>query len=128
MMDVKARITAIGSQALTDGDAMVILFNETASAALREVAVIQKFEQPAEQGQIKLHANDVLTIGDHDYPIVEVGQLVNNNLQTIGHVTLIFGKNVPTGLQNALHFAPGVAKPEFKVGTEIVYHFQTDRD
>ena len=39
-MDVKAHVTAIGPQALTDGDEMVILFNQTASEALREVAVI----------------------------------------------------------------------------------------
>jgi Phosphotransferase system sorbitol-specific component IIA len=122
-MDVKAHVTAVGPQALTDGDEMVILFNQTASEALREVAVIQEFDQPQDQAKIKLAVNDRLTIAGHDYVINRVGKLVNDNLESIGHVTLVFGEAGPSGLQNALHFDNQGTKPKFKVGTEIVYHF-----
>ncbi|MCH4056644.1 MAG: PTS glucitol/sorbitol transporter subunit IIA [Lactobacillaceae bacterium] len=122
-MDVKAHVTAIGPQALTDGDEMVILFNQTASEALREVAVIQEFVTPEDQAKITLAVNDRVTIDGHDYVISRVGKLVNDNLESIGHVTLVFGEAGPSGLQNALHFDNQGVKPAFKIGTEIIYHF-----
>ncbi|WP_261806392.1 PTS glucitol/sorbitol transporter subunit IIA [Lapidilactobacillus luobeiensis] len=120
-MDIKAEVTAIGPQALTSGDPMVILFNETASAALREVAVIQKFTDLAAAQKMTITVGDSLTIGSQTYPIKSVGKLVNDNLRSIGHVTLVFDEAAPLGLQNALHFAKQ-PKPSFTVGTPIIYH------
>lgn len=120
-MDIEAKVTAVGPQALTSGDPMVILFNETASAALREVAVIQTFAEPAQMQQLTLKVGDRLTIDGQDYPIKSVGDLVDNNLRSIGHVTLVFDEAAPMGLQNAIHFAKQ-PKPAFKVGTKIIYH------
>lgn len=121
MSDVKATITAIGAQALSAKDPMVILFDESASPELREVALIQRFASTAAQQSLVLATGDSLIMAGKEYPITHIGQLVNENLQTIGHITLIFGSEGPRDLQNALYLSEKV-KPDFKTGTEIVYH------
>lgn len=121
MADVKAVITAIGEQALSAKDPMVILFDESASPELRAVAVIQKFAATTAQRELTLADGDLLIIDGTTYPIEHVGSLVNENIRTIGHVTLIFGDEDPQDLQNALYLTATV-KPDFKIGTELVYH------
>lgn len=121
MADVKAVITAIGKQALSAKDPMVILFDESASPELRSVAVIQKFAATTAQRELTLADGDLLIIDGTTYPIEHVGSLVNENIRTIGHVTLIFGDEGPQDLQNALYLTATV-KPDFKIRTELVYH------
>ncbi|MFD1465149.1 PTS glucitol/sorbitol transporter subunit IIA [Lapidilactobacillus mulanensis] len=119
-MEIKSTVTAIGPKALSDEDPMVILFDESASEALRQVAIIQQFGDPAHQEKLHVQSGDQLSIDGQHFKIHEVGSLVNENLRTIGHVTLIFSDKGPSDLQNALYFAEGT-KPEFHVGTQIIY-------
>ncbi|WP_225048775.1 PTS glucitol/sorbitol transporter subunit IIA [Lacticaseibacillus kribbianus] len=120
-MSIHATITAVGALALSATDPMVILFDASATPALRQVAVIQQFENPAEQRGLHLQKGDRLRVGSATFTIDAVGQLANANLQSIGHVTLFFGP-VPAGggLANALYLSPKT-RPALAVGTELTY-------
>lgn len=120
MSEVKSTVTAIGAKALSAKDPMVIMFDESASTELREVAVIQKFASADAQQNLVLTTGDKLMIDGHNYEITHVGQLVNEHLRTIGHVTLIFGQVDIEDLQNAIYLSEKV-KPDFQIGTEIIY-------
>lgn len=119
-MEIQAKVTAIGAQALTTADPMVILFDASASESIKKVAVIQQFADVKAKAQLDLHRGDQIVIGQQAYQIKKVGQLVNENLRTIGHVTLIFSKQDTNDLQSAVLLTPEV-KPQFSIGTTITY-------
>ncbi|WP_461226913.1 PTS glucitol/sorbitol transporter subunit IIA [Lacticaseibacillus suihuaensis] len=120
-MSIKATITAVGPKALSDRDPMVILFDDSATAALRQVAVIQRFLDQAAQRKLRLAAGDTLTIDETTYTITAVGALANANLQSIGHVTLMFAPQPKDGgLANALYLSPAI-RPRVVVGSTLDY-------
>lgn len=119
-MEITATVTAIGTQALDADDPLVILFDESATAALRDIAVIQRFASTTEQAALALVAGDQLVIDATPYTITSVGQLANTNLQTIGHVSLIFAPVPEQPLANALYLTP-VVKPKLTVGSQLTY-------
>ena len=88
-MQFTATITAIGKDALSSKDPMIILFGPEATDALRDVAVIQQFDDPAALSQFSIQAGDRLTIDGTAFTMTYVGQLAISNLKTIGHVTLL---------------------------------------
>lgn len=120
-MEITATVTAIGQDAISTKDNMVILFGDQATNALRDVSVIQEFADAEAAKQLNLVRGDHLYIDDIKYRITDVGRLTNSGLQQIAHATLVF-KPVPTedALGNALYLSP-TAMPVFKVGTQIRY-------
>lgn len=119
-MEITATVTAIGTQALDADDSLVILFDESATAALRDIAVIQRFASATDQAAVALAAGDQLLIDAAPYTITYVGQLANTNLQTIGHVSLIFAPVPAQPMANALYLTPAV-KPKLTVGSQLTY-------
>lgn len=120
-MKITSTVTAIGAHAISKKDAMIILFGDSATDALRDVSVIQEFDQPDKAKKMVLKHGDHLYIDDIKYRVNGVGKLTNANLQQIGHATLIF-KPMPDrdALGNAIYLIP-TAIPTFKVGTVIRY-------
>lgn len=120
-MELSATVTAIGEKALSPKDNMVILFGDKATNALREVSVIQQFDDPEAQKTMTIAHGDRVYINDIKYTVAAVGGLTNANLEQIAHATLIF-QPVPAEdvLGNALYLTP-YAKPTFKIGTKIRY-------
>ncbi|MFD1318617.1 PTS glucitol/sorbitol transporter subunit IIA [Loigolactobacillus zhaoyuanensis] len=121
MSTVTSTVTAIGANALETNDPLVILFDQTATPELQDIAVIQKFTDPTVMQQLTLAEGDVITIDTHTYTIAYVGDVANQNLQTIGHITLLFAP-LPASdrLGNGIYLTNTV-KPEFHVGTKISY-------
>lgn len=119
-MKTTATITAIGKQALAAADPLVILFDEAATPALRDIAVIQRFASAEAQAALRLKAGDQLVIGETAYTIQRVGELANTNLQTIGHVSLIFAPVPAQPMANALYLTPE-RKPQLTVGSRLTY-------
>lgn len=124
MVEIKATITAIGPEAISPTDPLVILFDEDATVALKRIALLQEFESEEAMSQLALTTGDQILIGEQAYHVQYVGEVANDNLQTIGHATLLFTP-VPENdrLGNGVYLTPYV-KPDFKVGTQITY--QTD--
>ncbi|MSD83563.1 PTS sorbitol transporter subunit IIA [Lactobacillus curvatus] len=125
-MNTQAEIIAIGNDAVDAQEPMVILFDEHATAAIQDVALIQRFMDETAKKQLTLTTDSVVMINQQPYTITYVGALVNSNLNSIGHVALIFGPAPQEDqLQSGLYLTPAVvgvsAFPEFKVGTQITY-------
>ncbi|WP_125704065.1 PTS glucitol/sorbitol transporter subunit IIA [Lacticaseibacillus daqingensis] len=120
-METKATITAIGAAALAPNDPLVILFDDSATPALREVTLIQQFEDLEAQRAMTLATGDTLVIGATPFTITAVGQLANPSLQSIGHVALVFtAPPAEDRLENALYLKP-TTRPHFEVGTTLTY-------
>jgi PTS system glucitol/sorbitol-specific IIA component len=116
---ISAKITSIGADAISDEDNMAILFGESATPDLKKVAVIQKFTN-LENQKFDLKQGDQIKIGQLEYEIKFVGSLVNNNLQTIGHTTLVFKELPEQPLESAIYLSSNQF-PNFEVGEEIQY-------
>ena len=116
---ISAKITGIGNDAISEKDGLVILFDKTATPDLKKVAVIQEIRD-LNHSDFNLKKGGQIKIGSDSYQIEFVGSLVNNNLKTIGHTTLVF-KEVPTNpLESAVYLRSGKF-PSFEVGEEIQY-------
>ncbi|WP_238526684.1 PTS glucitol/sorbitol transporter subunit IIA [Carnobacterium sp. 17-4] len=113
-------ITAIGENAISKKDPMIILFGEQATEEIRTVAIIQSFEKDKET--IKLQAGDTISFDEKVYTIETVGSLANENLNTIGHITLSFSE-VPGDdrIESGIYLSPHEL-PEVSVGTKITYN------
>ena len=102
-MKYKVDIIEVGSNVdamLQNG--LIILFNQSAPQDLRPFCVIT--EENKQEGQINV--GDTVTIADHTYTITAIGEVANENLYSIGHVSLCFdGARVAT-LPGHIHLTP----------------------
>lgn len=119
---VTSRITAIGPSAVLLQDPLVILFDQTATPALKNVAVIQKFAQPELMTQLVLAEGDQIAFDDQRYTVAYVGNVANQNLQTIGHVTLLFTPVPATDRLGNGVYLTATTKPALHVGSQITYY------
>lgn len=115
---MKTIVSEIGSQALSEKEPIVILFGETATPALRNYSVIQEIK---DNEPVELKKAGKILFDGEEYTIQFVGKTANQNLQSIGHLTLIFDK-VPEENQivNGVYLTP-YKVPAFKKNTEIIY-------
>lgn len=117
-MATTATVKAIGPQALSPDDPILILFDETATASLQEIAVIQQFQ--AVPTSLALKTGSTLKIDNQVYTVDYAGPLVEANLTTIGHATLYFTAVPAKPLANGIYLAP-TQLPKLKVGSVITY-------
>ena len=94
-MKWNSTITAIGSEALDPNDNIVILFDNKATDKLRDVAVLQKFDEATPVEKFVFKKDDSITIDGTTYLALYVGPMVQMNMQAIGHATLVFTNEVP---------------------------------
>ncbi|MEK4439548.1 MULTISPECIES: PTS glucitol/sorbitol transporter subunit IIA [Niallia] len=81
---------------------LLILFNQDAPKDLRPYCVITEGNKL--DGQIKL--GDKMTIVDRAYTITAVGEVANENLYSIGHVSLCFDGAEEAELPGHIHLTP----------------------
>lgn len=112
-------VTSIGKYAISKNDPIIILFGEQATEDLRSVSIIQSFKE--KQNNVELKPGQSVFFDDQEYTILEVGSLANENLNTIGHVTLDFSE-VPREdrLANGLYLKP-FNLPKVEIGSTIHY-------
>lgn len=117
-MATTATVKAIGPQALSPDEPILILFDETATDSLQQIAVIQQFQAPLTG--LALKAGSTLKIDDQVYMVAYAGPLVDQNLTTIGHATLYFTAVPAKPLANGVYLAP-TRLPKLKVGSILTY-------
>lgn len=112
-------IKAIGQDAISTKDQMIILFGEQATPELRKVSVIQEIEKTGTP--IQLTVGGEISFDGQKYQIEHVGDYAEEQLNTIGHMTLVF-KEVPAGdaLVNAVYLTP-FTLPTLTEGSVITY-------
>lgn len=93
-------ITALGSQVAEFLDQrMIILFQENVPAELADYCVLHDGNHL--EGEIQVA--DILRINDETYQITAVGEAVNQNLGSLGHITLSFDGSRAAELPGTLY-------------------------
>ncbi|SJZ36906.1 PTS system, glucitol/sorbitol-specific IIA component [Pilibacter termitis] len=113
---MKSVITEIGRNALSESDKMLLFFDESATEFIREVSVIQRLENEEE---ITVEQGDIISFGEQKYNVTEVGAVANHNLNEIGHVAFLFGKQQEE-FAGGIYLEPNTP-PKIEVGMEIFY-------
>ncbi|KFC06382.1 PTS system glucitol/sorbitol-specific IIA component [Trabulsiella guamensis ATCC 49490] len=95
-------ITQIGASAcLALEDSMLITFREGAPADIEEYCFIHC------HGELSgsLHAGAALELGEHCYPVTAVGDVAEQNLRELGHITLRFDGQTTAEFPGTVHVA-----------------------
>ncbi|WP_137625821.1 PTS glucitol/sorbitol transporter subunit IIA [Lactiplantibacillus pingfangensis] len=117
-MATTATVKAIGPQAMSPDEPILILFDETATESLQQIAVIQQFQESLTH--LDLKAGSTLKIDEQAYTVAYAGPLVDSNLTTIGHATLYFTAVPAKPLANGIYLTPAQL-PKLKVGSILTY-------
>ncbi|EJF00916.1 PTS glucitol/sorbitol transporter subunit IIA [Liquorilactobacillus mali] len=117
---LEAKVVEIGPEAISKNDPLMILFDETASVQLRRVSVVQHFiNSDIKKRDIKSLKN--IQIDDQVYEIKHIGELVQSNMEMIGHATLFFAP-VPENPQHSGIYLEPYELPNISVGSVIKYY------
>lgn len=81
---------------------LLILFNQKAPEDLKPFCVIT--EENKQHGQIEV--GDIITIGDRSYTITAIGNVANENLYNLGHISLCFDGAEVAKLPGHVHLTP----------------------
>ena len=94
------QICAVGSQAESFlSEKMLVTFGGKAPDELRDFC----YALPEATSSGTIGVGDVLAIGEHRFPITAIGALAQRNLDSLGHVTLVFDGADEPRLEGALH-------------------------
>lgn len=99
----ETQVVGIGEQApnMIEDANMLILFGEEAPADLAEYCY--KISNKDLSGSITTEAR--LVIDGVDYPVTAVGNVVEQNLSALGHITIVFDGSQEGSLPGTLHVA-----------------------
>lgn len=113
-------IVSIGEKAISSQDEMLILFDETATNDIQNVAIVHDNQQGKTPYQITV--GDTLTIGNQVYTLTEIGERVNESLTMMGHATLLFKEREEEDLlPNAIYLTPA-RLPKLEVGMALIFN------
>ncbi|MFC6180084.1 PTS glucitol/sorbitol transporter subunit IIA [Lactiplantibacillus daowaiensis] len=117
-MAITATVQSIGKQAISTKEPILIFFADGATAAIEDIAIIQKFTTPLTG--LDVQTGGTLKIDDQSYTVAYAGELVNANLTSIGHATFYFTAVPAKPMQNGIYLSPATM-PTIKVGSVITY-------
>ena len=98
---------------------MMILFNDNAPADVADYCFIH----PAADLTGEIKAGGQFVLGASRYPITAVGDVVNQNLAELGHITIRFDGGAEAEYPGTVHVA-GQCPEALVLGTELI--FQTE--
>jgi PTS system glucitol/sorbitol-specific IIA component len=111
----KSSVTEIGELVPSFiAEGMLVFFGESAPEELRTFCIIHKLEHA--EGQVK--EGDVVSIDGHEFEVLSVGSVANDNLYNLGHLNLKANGNTVADLPGDVSIAK-VSLPEVKIGTKI---------
>lgn len=113
----RTQLTQIGEYAADAlSDKMMILFNDNAPADVADYCFIHP--AAALTGEIRVGGQFVL--GAVSYPITAVGDVVNQNLGELGHITIRFDGGSVAEYPGTVH-VKGTCPDELALGTELIF-------
>lgn len=111
----KSTVTEIGELVPSFiAEGMLVFFGESAPEELRTFCIIHKLEHA--EGQVK--EGDFVSIDGHEFEILSVGSVANDNLYNLGHLNLKANGNTVADLPGDVAIAK-VDLPEVKIGTRV---------
>ncbi|MFT8668892.1 MAG: PTS glucitol/sorbitol transporter subunit IIA [Liquorilactobacillus hordei] len=117
---LEAKVVEIGPEAISKDDPLMILFDETASVQLRRVSVVQHFIDLSSKKR-NLKNLKKISVDNQVYEIKHIGELVQSNMEMIGHATLFF-EPVPEEPQHSGIYLEPYKLPDVSVGSVIKYY------
>ncbi|GBG94606.1 glucitol/sorbitol-specific PTS system IIA component [Ligilactobacillus salitolerans] len=116
---LRTKITEIGQYADSKEDGLMIMFNDTASAKLRDVSLIHELVPDFDQ-KYDLAVGQKVYFDQQAYEITFIGELVESNLMSIGHTILDFHAVPAVPRSNAIYLRPQ-GEPDVHVGTIVTF-------
>ena len=114
-MGYKSTVTEIGPMVQDCiGEKMIIVFNDNAPAALREMAVLHSIEEMEKD----IAVNDIIAIGGQEFVVTAVGSEANETFRTLGHCTFCFNGGDTAKIPGHIELL-GEGMPEITVGCTI---------
>lgn len=111
----KSTVTEIGELVPSFiAEGMLVFFGESAPEELRTFCIIHKLEHA--EGQVK--EGDFVSIDGHEFEVLSVGSVANDNLYNLGHLNLKANGNTVADLPGDVSIAK-VSLPEVSIGTKI---------
>ncbi|MEI4964057.1 MULTISPECIES: PTS glucitol/sorbitol transporter subunit IIA [Aeromonas] len=111
------QVTKVGEFAIDSlNENMMILFDDNAPADVADYCFIHPHVEL--KGEIKVEGDFVL--GQSRYPITAVGDVVNQNLGELGHITIRFDGATEAEYPGTVH-VQGNCPTGLEVGTAIVF-------
>ncbi|MFP7494502.1 PTS glucitol/sorbitol transporter subunit IIA [Terribacillus saccharophilus] len=112
-------VKEIGSMAQAfEEDKIVILFGMEAPAELKDISFLHQVEQGAQENAIK--EGGALLIDGQEFQIEKVGSAANENLQTLGHISIYFTEPEGEVLPGAVFASPHIF-PVIQEGSKIIF-------
>lgn len=109
-------IQSVGSEASSFlSEKMLVTFGDQAPAELRDYCFALA---PATSDGV-IEPGVVLRIDEMTFPITAVGGLAQRNLDSLGHITLVFDGAAKPKLEGAIHVLADDGMPEPKVGSTL---------
>ncbi|KRN04191.1 PTS glucitol/sorbitol transporter subunit IIA [Holzapfeliella floricola] len=119
-MEFTAKIKAVGSKAFDKH--IYILFDENITSDIAEVSIQQEFVTKQNKDKLIIKAGDAIEISGQEFNVRHVGRLVNDNLNDIAHVVLMFGDVEDEPMENTIYLDGDRNQDQlFKSGNTIVY-------
>lgn len=119
MSKIVSNIVEIGELAYFDDYEILILFNDTAPVGIRDVSIVHIFQD--EPNREMLQVGSKIRFNDMEYTVEQLGNVANETLFDLGHISLYFG------LEEGTEIMPGAAvlnpykKPILKAGDVITF-------
>lgn len=113
----ETNITGLGDkyQEFLTSQGMVVLFKDNAPDELKEYCILHQENNLSAE----IEAGDILKMGGQDYKVTAVGNVVNENLDKLGHITLKFDGNDTAEMKGSLHLEEEEV-PSVNIGEKIV--------
>ena len=113
----RTTVTEVGPEASSFiAQGMLVTFGEEAPDALREFCFLV---DASARTTADLQAGQVLVLDGEQYPITAVGSVARQNLDNLGHVTVIVDGQKSAYMRGAIH-VEGEEVPRLEVGSTFV--------
>lgn len=119
MVNIKSKIIQIGDEAVFDTHKILILFGEDVPEYLKDYSIIHRYTSEVTEDLVKKGGK--INFGVQTYNVVDVGNIANETLTSLGHASLYFG------LEEGAELLPGSIllepeiMPDLNVGDVIEF-------
>ncbi|WP_122645683.1 PTS glucitol/sorbitol transporter subunit IIA [Enterococcus mediterraneensis] len=114
----EGKIIAVGKDAIDEKEKILLFFGDKATEGLRRYSIIQEISDPQ---AITIKPGDQIAFDQKSYVVTFVGNIANQNLHSLQHVTFVFDTVPETNvIANGIYLAPDEL-PEIAVGMTVTY-------
>lgn len=109
-------IKNIGAEvAAFEGEEMFILFGDNAPDTLKDFCYTIDIQPVSDS----IEVGNILSIDGNEYKITALGNVAEQNLASLGHVTIVFDGATEASLPGSIYVA-GSSVPKLSIGSEIL--------